>query len=387
MKTAFRYTCVLPLAAAFILTGCSGWNSDKILPDRKVEYKKSREAGRDLELPPDLTAMTIETGGYLPDAGTAPVTTFSEYAGARSGQSTAAQSTGVLPQNPDVELKREGQQRWLVIDGEPDAVWGTVVEFWRENGILLMEQDPVAGVMRTAWIENRADIKSDFITNFLRSTLDSVYSTGTRDQFRVRLERGAESGTTELYLSHYRMEEQLVSQTGATDVDRQIWVPKGSDPELEAAMLQKILTFMGVEDQKASQLAGADAGKAAKRSDLITSGVPKLVVYDDFARSWRLVGLALDRVGFSVEDRDRSKGQYYVRYNDPSAEQSDQDEGLLSKLAFWSSDDNVDAGSRYIIEVRDGGDTTETRVLNEQGSEEASETARRILTLIHEQIR
>ena len=197
MKTAFRISWWLPVAAAVVLGGCSGWNADKVLPDRRVEYKKSREAGTDLELPPDLSAMSIATGEHLPDAGTSPITTYSEYSDAR-GPQTVAGSSGrtVLPENPTVELKRDGQQRWLVIDGEPDAVWDSVIGFWRDNGILLMEQDPVAGVMRTAWIENRADIKSDFITDAVRGLFDGLYSSGTRDQYRVRLEQGAGENTT-----------------------------------------------------------------------------------------------------------------------------------------------------------------------------------------------
>jgi len=389
----FRFAAGLAVCAGIGLGGCSGWNADKVLPDRKVEYKKAREAGKDLEIPPDLSTAAIASGAHIPDAGTPAVTTFSEFSNNRGAAAVGPVVGGgaVLPQNPTVSLQRDGQQRWLLVEGDADAVWSSVIDFWRENGILLMEQDPVAGVMRTTWIENRADIKSDFITNFLRSTLDSLYSTGTRDQFRVRLERGPQPESTELYLSHYRMEEKLVSQTGATDVDRHIWVPKGSDPELEAIMLQKIMTHMGVADAKATQLAKAaeSGGGGKQRSELFTGrGTPRLVVNDDFARSWRLVGLALDRVGFSVEDRDRSKGYYYVRYNDPSKEQTDQDEGLFSKLAFWR-DDAVETGSRYIIAVREGADAdaTDTVVLDEQGRDEASATARRILTLIHEQIR
>jgi outer membrane protein assembly factor BamC len=366
-------------------------NADKVLPDRKVEYKKSRQAERDLEVPPDLTSSSIASGEYLPDAGTPVVTTFSEFASEQSGAPVTTTMRGVLPESPNAQLQRDGQQRWLLITVDVDAVWDSVVDFWRENGILLMEQDPVAGTMRTTWIENRAEIKSDFITNFLRSTLDSLYSTGTRDQFRVRLERGPEEGTTELYLSHYRMEERLVSQTGATDVDRHIWVPKGTDPELEAIMLQKILVHMGIKSERAQRLAQGDTAAATKqrRSELVTGrGTPRLVVNEDFARSWRLVGISLDRVGFSVEDRDRTKGYYFVRYNDPSREQEDQDEGLFSKLAFWSDDEKVaDSGSRYIIALSETDGTTETVVMNEQGQVESSETARRILTLIHEQIR
>jgi outer membrane protein assembly factor BamC len=380
------------LLAALGVVGCS-ISTDKVLPDRKVEYKKSRQAERDLEVPPDLTSGAIASGEYMPDAGTPGVTTFSEFASERSGGPAATTTGGVLPENPNAELRRDGQQRWLEIGAEVDAVWDSVVDFWRENGILLTEQDPVAGTMRTAWIENRADIKSDFVTNFLRSALDGIYSSGTRDQFRVRLERGPQEGTTELYLSHYRMEERLVSQTGATDVDRHIWVPKGTDPELEAIMLQKILVHMGIEAERAQRLAAGDTqaagqGNAQRRSELITGrGAPRLIVNDDFARAWRLVGIALDRVGFSVEDRDRTKGYYYVRYIDPSREQGGE-EGLLGKLAFWSDDEEtVGTGSRFIIALSESGATTETVVLNEQGQAEQSDTARRILTLIHEQIR
>ncbi|MEN8175192.1 MAG: outer membrane protein assembly factor BamC [Pseudomonadota bacterium] len=385
-----RITTLFVLLAAMLATGCSSMNVDSVLPDRQVEYKKSKQAQVDLEVPPDLSSGTIESGAVMAEGGTPAVTTYSEFAGQQSETRPSATGGAVLPKNPDMTIQRDGQQRWLTIAAPPDAVWENVLDFWRENGILLMEQDPVAGVMRTTWIENRADIKSDFITNFLRSTLDSLYSSGTRDQFRVRLERDDSDTATELYLSHYRMEERLVSQTGAADVDRHIWVPKGSDPELEAIMLQRIMTHMGVSEARAKELAKVGGGAPQRRSQLVSGGggdVPHLVIKDDFARSWRLVGIALDRVGFSVEDRDRSKGFYYVRYNDPSSEQSDQEEGLLSKLAFWSDSEPVDSGSRYVIALEESGGATRARVLNEQQQPESSETARRILGLIHEQIR
>lgn len=382
---------VILVAASLIITGCSGWSTDKVLPDRKVDYKKSRQASRDLEVPPDLSSEAIASGQYMPEIGTPAVTTYSEFATGREDSGGEAKpNRGVLPENPTARIERDGQERWLAIDAPADDVWENVVDFWRENGILLMEQDPVAGVMRTTWIENRAEIKSDVITNFFRTTIGQVYSTGTRDQYRVRLERGETADSTDLYLTHYRMEEELVSQTGATDIDRHIWVPKGSDPDLEAVMLQKIMTYMGIANQDASAVAGVGAESAQKRrSDLITGrGAPRLVVHDDFARSWRLVGIALDRVGFSVEDRDRSAGRYYVRYNDPSREQSDQDEGWLSRMAFWrDKTPQVASGSRYIIELREIGEDTEAVVLTEQGIEENSDTSRRILTLVHEQIR
>ena len=373
-----------------VLGACSG-TSTNILPDRDIDYRKSRQAETDLEVPPDLSSAAIASGQYMPDAGTPVVTTYSEFSTERAGGKTIAQA-GILPENPTARIQRDGQERWLVIDAPVEAVWENVVAFWRENGILLMEQDPVAGVMRTTWIENRAQIKSDFVTNFLRKSLDSLYSTGTRDQFRVRLERGAETNTTELYLTHYRMEEELVAQTAAQgEVENSLWVPKGSDPELEAIMLQRILTYLGISEQQAEALAAEDAEAAQKRrSDLIVGqGAPRLVIHDEFARSWRLVGIALDRVNFTVEDLDRSLGRYYVRYNDPSREQGTQNKGWLAKLNPWSKDAvDVESGTRFIVSLRAVGDEkTETVVLTEQGADAPAQTAQRILTLVHEQLR
>ena len=385
--SGMRWGAVLLILA---LGACSG-TSTNILPDRDVDYRKSRQAETDLEVPPDLSSAAIASGQYMPDAGTPVVTTYSEFSTERSGGKTIAQA-GVLPENPTARIKRDGQERWLVIDAPVEAVWENVIAFWRENGILLMEQDPVAGVMRTTWIENRAQIKSDFVTNFLRKSLDSLYATGTRDQFRVRLERGAEPDTTELYLTHYRMEEELVSQTAAQgEVENSLWVPKGSDPELEAIMLQRILTYLGISEQQAELLAAEDAEAAQKRrSDLIVGqGAPRLVIYDEFARSWRLVGIALDRVNFTVEDLDRSLGRYHVRYNDPSREQENQNKSWLAKLNPWSKDPaDVETGSRFVVNVRTTGEKeTEVVVLTEQGADAPPRTAQRILTLVYEQIR
>ena len=33
-----------------------------------------------------------------------------------------------------------------------------------------------------------------------------------------------------------------------------------------------------------------------------------------FSQAWRRTGLAIDRAGFTVEDRDRSRGLFFVRY-------------------------------------------------------------------------
>ncbi|HBH34878.1 MAG TPA: hypothetical protein DDW45_00195 [Gammaproteobacteria bacterium] len=370
----------------FGLSACESMSVGNVLPEKEVDYKKSRQASGNLEIPPDLTSDTMAPGG-VDFGGTSPaVTTYSAY---KSGQRKAGSGGGrdVLPLNPKITMENDGDKHWLVIQGSPNAVWTKTIDFWQDMGIILVEQDPTAGVMRTDWIENRANIKSDFITNFVRKTLNSLYSSGTRDQFRVRLERGT-GGRTELYLTHSQMVEKLVGEYGSRDVeaDRSVWDHGKSDHELEAIMLNKIMVYMGASDQRSRQVSSSSASSSKPLSELTTAGGnSQLQVFSDFPRTWRLVGIAMNRVGFTVEDRNRTEGQYYVRYNDPAGEQ--QKDGILSKMAFWRSDDKGIA-QRYIIQVqKDSSSESVVYVLNEDGSQADGSTSRRMLSLIQSQLR
>jgi outer membrane protein assembly factor BamC len=282
----------------------------------------------------------------------------------------------------NVDLRRSGDTRWLEIEGTPQAVWPRVVAFWRQQGILLVEQDPTAGLMKTDWLENRAEIRQDAVTNVLRKVVDGLYATSTRDQYRVRIEPGTRAGTTDLYLSHRGMEERLVS-TPSGESANTVWEPAPSDPDKEAAMLRRLMVYLGASDQQARQtLAGT--GAAASKSRLVQEGGETVLVIDEELRSaWRRTGLALDRVGFAVEDRDRSAGIYYVRYDDPARGQ--EKKGFMSKLAFWRSDD-LDTVSQYQVRLTGDGQSTSVVVRDEAGRRDDSPTAQRILTLLSEQM-
>lgn len=383
--TFFRWVA-LPMFVVMV-AGCGSLSgSDGVLPDRKVEYKKSRQVSRDLEIPPDLTSSSMTDDLVIPGTGTGGATTLSKLESRDQARGIVAGQGEVLPTIQGIEVKRDGEQRWLVIRSEPEDVWFKVVEFWRESGILLEEQDPTVGIMVTDWVENRADIKSDFISDAFRGLLDGLYSASTRDQFRIRIEPGAEPGTTELYLTQRGMQETII-QDGQGDVERTVWNPRETDHGLEAAMLRRLMVYLGVEDQAATQALAAKGAAAGQRSRLTKSEDQiSLTVNEEFPRAWRLTGIALDRVGFAVEDRDRTGGIYFVRYNDPT--QGVEDEGLLSKLAFWrDSDSNLDKEQQYQVTLLSEGETTRVVVRNEQGEQDNSETAQRILTLLHEQIR
>jgi outer membrane protein assembly factor BamC len=268
-----------------------------------------------------------------------------------------------------------------VIQAEPEEVWPRARDFWMQQGILIKMEDPRVGIIVTEWAENRADIPQGPIRNILGKVLDQAYSAATRDQYRVRLEEGVAPGTTELYLTHRGVEEVVTgSATDATTT----WKPRPSDPELEAEMLKRLVIFLGVEEQKAQAMIARQAAPRARARLVSNDTETLLIIGEDFSRAWRRTGVALDRVGFAVEDRNRSDGIYYVRYSDPLSGQND--EGLLSKLAFWSSDEGAKA-KQYQIELLARGPETHLVVNDAEGTRENSKTGKRILTLLEEQLR
>lgn len=375
------------MLVATSLVACSSVNVDEVLPDKAVEYKRERQAERNLEVPPDLTSERINDKMSVPDNFGGVSTSYSEFVTdrqLRGGDSPQLAGGGVLPQINDIEVRRDGDVRWLFVGAPVDDVWQNVIDFWQDAGILMLEQDPTVGIMRTSWLENRAEISRDFITDTIRRAFDGLYETGTRDQYRVRLERDSENAT-EVYLTHFGMEEQVI-QDSSGDVENTVWVPRERDPELEAEMLRRMMVFMGAADERARVQLAARGERKQARSQLINArdGV-ELRIDEQFSRAWRLVGLSLDRVGFAVEDRDRSAGIYYVRYNDPSKQ--DADKGWLSKLAFWSDDKELDKVNRYQVKVVSEADQTVVSVADEKGQADKSPTALRILTLLKEQIR
>ena len=312
-----------------LLAGCS---MPEVLQGEKIKYKGAGKLPP-LEIPPDLTSPSRDDRYAVPDINTQGSATLSTYNAERGGTARAG-STELLPNVAKVRIERAGGQRWLVVPESPEKVWPAVREFWQGLGFLVKTELPEAGVMETDWAENRAKIADDPIRNLLGKVIDQVYSTGERDKFRTRLERGTEPGTTEIYISHRGMVE--VYKTEGRDTT--VWQPRPADAELEAEFLRRLMVRFGVEDTRAkAQLASSDVKTERARLVRSGTGAGKLELTESFDRAWRRVGLALDRVGFTVEDRDRSKGYYFVRYVDPQIDGQknlEKEKGFLSKLAF-----------------------------------------------------
>jgi outer membrane protein assembly factor BamC len=364
--------------AALSLVACSSIE----IPSKKIDYKSSTQLPQ-LEVPPDLTRPSADDRFVVPDVNPKSTATYSAYSRERSGEKRVVSST-VLPQQKDVHIERAGTQRWLVVKGIPDQLWPVIKEFWQESGFVINVDNPAAGVMETDWAENRAKVPDGAIRGFLGKMLDSVYSTSERDKFRTRLERSPEPGMTEIYISHRGMEEVYTS----ADKDQTRWQPRPPDPELEAEMLRRLMVRFGVQEDRAQAQLTASASAPQAKLSREQDGAETLSLDDRFDRAWRRVGLALDRVGFTVEDRDRSKGIYYVRYIDPGIDnKAAENKGWLSKLKFWGGDDSKNKNEQYRIVVTDVTSGAEISVLNKAGVREKSETATRILSLLYDQLK
>jgi outer membrane protein assembly factor BamC len=347
---------------------CAALSACSVLEGDKIDYKSAGKAVS-LEVPPDLTQLSRDSRYSVP-GGAVTASSF-QVGQAAPNMPTAASTLG------DVRIERAGTQRWLVINRPADQLWGPVREFWQESGFLLTLDQSNLGIMETDWAENRAKIPQDIIRSTLGKVIDSVYSTSERDRFRTRLERSANGGT-EIYVSHRGMVEVYSN----TQKDQTVWQPRPSDPELEAEFLRRLMVKLGVPQEQTKALVASGAAKPSSRVANV-GNAPVVQVDEGFDRAWRRVGLTLDRTGFTVEDRDRSQGTYFVRYVEPSADKKER--GFFGKL-FGSSDKAV-APLKYRIALKSQGESTTVSVLNANGAPETSANAQRIVQVIADDLK
>ena len=367
-----RLALVSSVVALGLLAGCSSVGD--LLQGERVDYKTSGAKAPSLDVPPDLTQLSRESRYVVP--GTA--VTASGYQGGQIAPNapTAAASVG------DVRIERAGSQRWLVVNRPADKLWGPVREFWLESGFLLSQDQENLGIMETDYAENRAKIPQDFIRNTIGKVFDSLYSTGERDKFRTRLERRADNGT-EIYVSHRGMVEVVTgAKGGSSSGDGTIWQPRPTDPELEAEFLRRMMVKLGVSSEQSKALVATGATKQTSRVANVNN-VPVVQIDEGFERAWRRVGLALDRTGFTVEDRDRAQGTYFVRYVEPVADKSQP--GFFSKI--FSGSPAAIAPLKYRITVKSQGEASVVSVLNTQGAAESSANAQRIVQVIADDLK
>lgn len=340
---------LLLTAAAVLASGCSTEGGPRPIADYKRSVSKTS-----LDVPPDLSVPQSTGLLQIPDA---------------AGHA----QTALLPQPESVRIGHSSNIRWLVVKAPADRAWKEVSKFFRDEGLEVEVEEPGTGIIETAWLENRADIPTGFIQGAISQVLPGVYSAPTRDKFRVRLERGAEPGTTEIYLTHYGVEQVSRGE------DQLIWQRRPTDTELINEMLNRLLVHIGMPRERATALVAQATPESGTLAHLQGDS---LVVQEPFARAWRRVGVALDRIGLLIEDRDRSAGIYYVRYTDQLAAES----GGESMFSGWFSDEKAPDEREFRVTLSRGNEVTPVRVAPKNGPA-AKERMQDLLNRLREELR
>jgi outer membrane protein assembly factor BamC len=341
-----------------------------------IDYKSAGEKkGPNLTFPPDMTAMGGDKRYMVPDGGA----TLSSYSTAVKNKPTGKEA--VLPAVSGIKIEREGNRRWLVVSKPAKDLYPSVREFWQETGFILLTDSPETGIMETDWAENRAKIPQDIIRRTIGKVFDALYSTGERDKFRTRLEVNSK-GETEIYITHRGASEEL---TG-TDKSQVIWTNRPNDPELEAEFLARLMQRLGYTEEAARASVGQKSTVAANApSRLKKDKQPRLEFAGNFDRAWRDVGVGLDRSNFTVEDRDRNKGLYYVRFVN-TKDLSPESKGFFSGWFSKINAEELKKAKRYRVQVKDVAGMVTVTVQDEKGADELGETALQILTLLDQQV-
>ena len=246
-------------------------------------------------------------------------------------------------------------------------------DFWQENGFLIAVNVPEAGVMETDWAENRAKLPQDVTTRHPRQ----ADRPGLLDRRARQVPHPAgaqrEDGN-EIYISHRGMVEVAADSAPPSTMLRAAAAPPD---RLEAEFLRRLMVRLGTQEEKAKQLVAAGGAARQARAAIQTGigGFETLEVFEPFDRAWRRVGLALDRVGFTVEDRDRQKGQYFVRYadTDDSTWRARTRRRHPVQAAFWkSSDADPEQGSvQYRVQIPG---KSVVQILNKEGAQANTDT-------------
>jgi outer membrane protein assembly factor BamC len=369
----------LALAAALSLSGCS--SLDSLMSGDKIDYRSGGTKTAGLDVPPDLTQLTKDSR-YQQTQGSS-VSAAAYQAGTPAAAPATVQSVTVAAQSAGkMSIERLGNERWLRTSLPAEQVWPQLQAFWKERGFTITQDQPAAGVMETDWAENRGKLPMDFIRSSLGKIIDGAYSTGELDKFRTRVERV--DGGTEIYITHRGMIETYVGERKESTV----WQPRPADPQLEGELLSRLMLRMGATEEVAKTAIVVPGTPGAPARARLLTGRPAatLQVDDGFDRAWRRVGVALDRSGFTVEDRDRTQGLYFVRYIDP-AFAGKEEPNLFQKLFSFGKKDDEGGPTRYRVLVKTEGEQSTVTVLNGKGEPENGETGKRITTLLLEDLK
>ena len=370
MSMILRGSKIVSLLMIFVLiSGCSWFGGKK-------SSSQGRRDNQSLEVPPELTQP--QTSGAMD----IPVVTPEQarYGSQQVNQQAAVVNTALLPATPGATVKQEGSIRWAELESRPEVIWQESQGFFRSLGFEISYEDPKLGMMQTNWLSNRAYSN----VGFWKSLFGAVVVTGLRDRYRVRLERTDNPNITRMYLVHQGLLEDVIEDDSGENINR-VWRWRPNDPELEAEVLKRFLVFRGMDEKQAEQVTKKPKPRVERAVLQDVSNGQIVVVNDNFARTWRRVGVAIDRLGLIVTDRNRSEGIYYLQLSDDFVEQHNkEDSGLMKK--WFGGDDDTKSSATYVMKLEERGETTTVSLHDQNGQLDNSATAKKLNKLLYQQL-
>lgn len=363
------HVMALSVLTSLMLGACSG----TLFQTDTVDYRSARQAPR-LELPPDYTKLEPNQNYQIPGS----VVDYESYIS--QTQEPSAIVRGFTNTVGNIEMKRDGDKRWLVVEGKtPEEIWSSLEAFWQDSGFALVVDEPSLGILETDWAENRANIPQDFIRRGLGKIFDSLYSTGERDKFRTRIE--VTDLGTEVFITHRGVEEVYSDREQVTTV----WQPRASNPDLEAEMLRRLMMRLGATEEQSKAAVEQPQQTQGRTQLLMVDGHPELILHENFEEAWRWVGISLDRLSFTVIDRDLASGIYNVRYVDPVVDTVANEPGLLKRI--FGGKPALNPANDYQVKVASSNNGTLITLLDKDGGAVDVNVARRILELLEKDLR
>ena len=392
------------LMAGGLVAGCGTSSPTKI--DYKSDSKSKQVS---LAVPPNMIDETADQRSLPPQGGETSLSTLQQV----QAQAPAANTLTVVPQVTGMHIQRDGTESWLVIDNKaPDQAWAPIRRFWQEQGFLLVVDQRDKGVMETDWNETHASINEGLIRDTLSKAMGNSYVSSERNKYRTRLET-APNGGTYVFISQKGMREAI---TG-TNNESTKWEAKPNDPGLEQEYLKRLMAALALADSRTTQsaqlspagtqtapnaaTAGAKSAAAATAAQNVALSAQQpmpddaanttaaqfssteLTLSEPYDRAWLRVGLALDRSNFTVDDRDASRGLYFVRYVDPK-DLSSAEQGFWSQV-FHGKKEKV--AKQYLVNVRAvTPDQTRVAVVDDKGAIDQSSQAKQIMGLMVDQL-
>ena len=381
------------------LSGCGYLFGDEgYFRDRGSDYQVSTIEPR-MTVPPELQSKPI--GDLLPVPGRISA------GGTGKFQVPRPQGLNVAADFSDFSLQQNGSERWLLAQQPPASIWPQVRQFLSEYGVAVVQESATLGEIETDWLafdrdadnalmrrlapvmgaggrrtaeqdqripDRTPDMLPDTSGRGLQETGQRI--TGQEQRFRLRVEPGVQSGTSEIKVLHMQR---------SRGTEHSGWPASSDNTNLERAVLTEMEAYLNQADRLDSVvLSTAGAAASAARSWLEQDGAgnPVLTINADFNRAWAAVGQALASADIEVDDLNRTAGVYYLN---PGQSADAQKRGFLGRL-FGRDKAQEPILQRTQVRLTPLGNRVQVTVEDSIDTSSDASLARALLSRIHEHL-